>query len=282
MKSKLKLFLIKFFSSMVKHFGKIKFADLLFEQIINFSLNKISVVTYDNIDFTFAVPNSLSRWRVNSFATKEPETLEWINTIPNNSVLWDIGANIGLYSIYAAKKQNINVIAFEPSVFNLELLARNIYLNNLTNKVCIVPIPLSNQISVSEMKMTSTEWGGALSTFGESFGWDGKVLNEMFSYQLIGIDMESAISKLNLPKPSHIKMDVDGLEHFILIGGESVLNEIKSILIEVNDDFLEQAEQCQKLLTKAGLILSEKRHSDEIDESNFGFQNTYNQIWVRP
>ena len=40
----------------------------------------------------------------------------------SGGVFVDIGANIGLYSIYAAKCRNIKVFAFEPSVFNLEFL----------------------------------------------------------------------------------------------------------------------------------------------------------------
>jgi len=73
------------------------------------------------------------------FATKEPETLEWIDRIPEKSVLWDIGANVGLYSCYAAKARGCRVFAFEPSVFNLEILARNIFLNQLTDQITIVP-----------------------------------------------------------------------------------------------------------------------------------------------
>jgi hypothetical protein len=76
-------------------------------------------------------------------------------------------------------------------------------------------------------------------------------------------------------------MDVDGLEHFILKGGFSVLSQVKQVLIEVNDDFHEQSEQCHSLLTKAGLILKEKRHSDMISNATLEWQNTYNQIWVR-
>jgi FkbM family methyltransferase len=281
MKNKIKIIITNISSALINFLGKIKFIELLYEQVLNFSLNRTTKIEHNKATFTFAIPNALCRWRVKSFSTKEPETLEWIDSIPAGATLWDIGANIGLYSVYAAKKNQISVIAFEPSVFNLELLARNIFLNNLTNKVCIVPLPLSNQISTSELKMTSTEWGGALSTFGENFGWDGKIIKELFSYQLIGLDMDSAINKLGISKPDYIKMDVDGLEHFILMGGKNVLCSINSILIEVNDDFEEQAIKCKELLTNAGMILKEKRHSDEIDDSNSGFQNTYNQIWVR-
>ena len=56
-----------------------------------------------------------------------------------------IFANIGLYSCYAAKKNKCNVYAFEPSVFNIELLARNIYINNLSDKIRIISLPLTEK-----------------------------------------------------------------------------------------------------------------------------------------
>ena len=57
-------------------------------------------------------------WRVKTFSTKEPEIIKWIDGFDENCQFWDIGSNIGLYSCYAAKK--INVMSFEPSVFNLK------------------------------------------------------------------------------------------------------------------------------------------------------------------
>ena len=76
-------------------------------------------------------------------------------------------------------------------------------------------------------------------------------------------------------------MDVDGLEHFILKGGVNVLRNVKEVLIEVNEDFYDQAHECKQLLSEAGLVLKEKKHSEMIENSMSGFQNTFNQIWVR-
>ncbi len=75
------------------------------------------------------------------------------------AVFWDVGSNIGLYSCYAAKARGIRVFACEPSVFNLELLAKNIYLNELVEKVVIVPLPLSDSIKTSTLNMSTMEWG---------------------------------------------------------------------------------------------------------------------------
>jgi len=254
----------------------------LINEILQITMERVQEVSYGGVILKFPTPNSLCTWRAKTFATKEPETLEWIDTLPENSILWDVGANIGLYSVYAAKKKKCRVWAFEPSVFNLELLARSISANQLTDLICILPLALSNRLAPSNMRMTSTQWGGALSTFGQDFGWDGKSIQQVFSFQTLGLSMEDAVNRLAIPAPDFIKMDVDGLEHYILQGGPNILRSVKGILIEINDAFAEQAEQCKKLLEGAGLVLKEKRHSEIISSSTFGFQHSYNQIWARP
>ena len=74
-------------------------------------------------------------------------------------------------------------------------------------------------------------------------------------------------------------MDVDGIEHFILQGGPQTLDSVKCILVEINDDFVEQAEQTKNLLEAAGLHLLEKRQGNLF--KNSVYKNSFNQIWVR-
>lgn len=230
--------------------------------------------------FFFLTPNALCHFRAESFSTKEPETLEWIEGFEEDSVMWDIGANIGLYSIYAAKTRKCKVFAFEPSIFNLECLGRNIYANNVAVDVCIAPFALSETSRPNMLNMTTTEWGGALSTFGEEYGFDGKKLNQAFRYQTIGSSMDDAAYMHGIPRPDYIKIDVDGIEHLILRGGVRVLSEVKGVLIEVNDNFQEQASACTTILEHAGLKLKEKRHSEMIDKSPT-VCSVYNQVWSR-
>jgi FkbM family methyltransferase len=253
----------------------------LVDRGVTSTVESIKKIDYKGVTYSFGIPNRLCEYRADSFATKEPETLEWIDSIQKDSIVWDIGANIGLYSVYAAKTRNCAVFAFEPSVFNLELLSRNIFLNELTEKVVIVPIPLNDQVGYSNMRMTTTEWGGALSSFDHDLGFDGEKVRKVFEFKVVGVSMEDAKNHLGIPQPDYIKMDVDGIEHFILKGGADVLKHVKGLLIEVNDDFHEQASQCEALLRGAGLTLIEKRHGDVFEKDESLFRNCYNQIWAR-
>ncbi len=244
-----------------------------YQQIIDTAMNRERVVNYRTHRMVFAVPNSLNQYRIDTFATKEPETLEWLESIPEGSILWDVGANIGLYAIYAAKARNCRVFAFEPSVFNLELLARNIFLNDLQTRITIIPVALSDELGFNSFRMTTTAWGGALSTFGQSFDQHGAPLKDIFEYHTLGVSMIDAVRLMGISQPQFIKIDVDGIEHFILRGGNDVLNGVNSVLIEIDDNFPEQAEESSRHLKNAGLSLYRK--------CDLGVSSQFNQWWVR-
>lgn len=273
MRKQIKIFLKRLIAKGADAFSKVPIGRYIYEQLIDAAMNQEMVVSHNSRRMTFTVANALNRYRASTFATKEPDTLEWIDTIPKESVVWDVGANIGLYSIYAAMARDCRVYAFEPSVFNLELLARNIYLNALQNKITIVPIALSDKVGANLFKMSNTAWGGALSTFGQDFDQNGATLKNIFEYRTVGLSMADAVKLLGIPEPQFIKIDVDGIEHFILRGGGDVLCKVEGVLIEINDDFSQQSEESARHLKNAGLTLYKK--------CDLGVPNQYNQWWIR-
>jgi hypothetical protein len=137
-------------------------------------------------------------------------------------------------------------------------------------------MPLSDTIGFNKLNMSSVLWGGALSTFGETYGFDGEQLNTVFEFSVIGFTMNDSSKLLQIPMPEYIKIDVDGIEHLILKGGDEILKYAKSVLIEVDDNFEIQANQTSDLLKKCGLELIEKRHAEIYNQTT-----TFNQIWVR-
>ncbi len=189
---KVKKLVIKLIVSCTRLLNNTRFSSLIGEIIIKDVMQKVQTVEHNNIKMEFAVPNKLNHFRVNTFSSKEPETLEWIDSLPKESILWDIGANIGLYSVYAAKRKNCIVFAFEPSVFNLEFLARNISLNDLQENVTIVPIAMADKMGSNKLRLTTTVWGGALSAFGKKSGWDGSPIKDIFSFKTFGCSMDKA------------------------------------------------------------------------------------------
>ena len=249
----------------------------LFSEILEETYLKVK---HNDISLKFISKNYLTRWRVQTFSNKEPETLDWIDDFKNSDcVFWDIGANIGIYSCYAAKKKNCKVYAFEPSVFNLDLLAKNIWINNLAEKIIIFPLPLNDSTTENKLKMTTLNPGGSQSTFGKNYGYDGKSLEKIFEFSTLGTSIDEACSFFKIKKPNYIKIDVDGIEHLIIKGGLNTLKNVESVLVEVNDEFNEQNENIKKYMLNSGFVLSDKKHSKM--SAGTKYEKTFNQIWMK-
>lgn len=236
------------------------------------------------VNLVFHTPNELCLYRAESFSNKEPETLEWIEEFgKDGGVLFDIGANIGLYSIYHSMLNKAETIAFEPSFFNLKLLSKNININSCQDLITVVSNPLAIDNGVQEFKYGEAIEGGALSTFGVDFGYDGKKFDYEFTVKVIGMSLDSMMKAGYITKyPNLVKIDVDGIEHLILAGASDVLSNdsCRSILIEVNDNFEKQASSVSEILIDYGYTLFKKSHAEEFDTSKY-FSTTFNQIWVK-
>jgi FkbM family methyltransferase len=239
-------------------------------------------VVIGDSQLVFYCQNILIKERFRTFYDKEPEMLEWLDGILAGSCLWDVGANIGLYSIYAAKIKKCKVYAFEPSVFNLECLARNIVLNDVTDKVCIVPVSLTNNESEDFFSMSSLDYGGALSTFKENYTYNGLQIDPKFKYRTVGFSGDTFCRKFTGSAPQYIKIDVDGIEHLVLEGLHGILKkeDVKSIFVETNEDFTEQNMRIKHILEKHSFHLVQHRQSDMISK-NSKFSSTFNDIWNR-
>ncbi|MBB5144787.1 FkbM family methyltransferase [Desulfovibrio intestinalis] len=248
-------------------------------RVIGQQFKKIQLPGRKEESLLMHVNGSLTAFRCETFFSKEPETIEWVDSLEPGSVLWDIGANVGVFSLYAAKMRNCRVLAFEPSIFNLEVLGKNIFLNGLQDKIHIVPVALSCQDGVNTFQMGDIQYGGACSAFGVDFGFDGRAMQPQFAYSLLGLKGDTIAAIGVLPRPDYIKLDVDGIEHFILQGMTHVLSEknVKSAIIEGNENFKDQVEQINKIMQACGFVLREKRHSEMFEEGKFS--GTYNQVW---
>ena len=248
--------------------------------------------TFKNININnklikFYIPSNLVEWRVDTIFEKEPETLQWIKDFKNqkNEILfWDIGANIGLYSIYAAcLHENIKIISFEPSVLNTNILARNISENKLNEKIIINQIPLTNkENSFLEMKESFVEEGASLSTFGEKFNYEGKDFKSKINYKIFGTTINYFIENKILSIPNYIKIDVDGIEHLIIEKADKVLesNDLKSVLVEVNENFKEQEHSVKQIMEKYNFKLKEKKQSENVANIE-SLANTFNYIYTK-
>src|ERR1051325_5936164 len=80
---------------------------------------------------SFVLLGRTAAGRALTILTKQPATIQWIDSFLPNSVFWDVGANVGVYTLYAARRGAAQVVAFEPAAVNYFLLAAHCEANGL-------------------------------------------------------------------------------------------------------------------------------------------------------
>ena len=185
------------------HFSTLRDDETNIEELsVNIFKKRVKVNHSKSIDFF--CPNEMTSSRVNTIFSKEPETIEWIDSFENNSVFWDIGANIGLYSLYAALVHDSKVFAFEPAASNYFCLCKNIELNKLDKQIFPLCISFSDQTKIAPLNMVSTEYGSSQNEFDYEKNDLGENPDFMFQQSSIGFTIDDFIKIYNPSLPNHL------------------------------------------------------------------------------
>ena len=277
--------ILKLFDSFFKNFFNKSFL-IFFNEFLNNDLYIKKKINEKKM--IFFTPNSIIKWRVDTILSKEPETIEWIDSFKSDSkekiIFWDIGANIGLYSLYAASKhKNIQVFSFEPSSSNLRVLSRNISINNFYDKIIINQFPLSSEkFGYAYMNEPNFTEGWAMNSFGLPLDYRGDKFDVEQKYKMLGLSIDFILGNKFLEVPNYIKIDVDGIEDKILEGGINSLNHVnlKSVSIELNENYTSQYNNVFNSMKKIGLDYKQKKHANIYDDDQ-RFSNLYNYLFEK-
>jgi FkbM family methyltransferase len=230
----------------------------LSEQFVPIIISKTSVG-----DIRFYGMGRVTDYRARTLLTKEPETIEWIDSFNGSDILWDIGANIGIYSLYAAMR-GISVLAFEPFPANYYLLSKNIEINGMSEKIAAYCLALNDKTKLDSLYVRKTEPGSAGSNFGKAPCAGGQPLKVSFKQAMMGVSIDDFIKQFNPKFPNHIKIDVDGIEHDIIEGAKKTLldKRLKSVLVELNIRDDSCGRETIEVIESSGYILSKKIQLD--------------------
>ena len=184
------------------------------------------------------------------YETKEPETLEWIERFFRPwDVVYDIGANIGLYALFAAKhlRSQCKVYAFEPESLNYAKLNKNIYVNGLSGVIVPCCLAVSDRLCFDNFNIHPNVYqreklgegliaGSALHGFGTTLDYAGRPFKPIHQQGTVAVSLDYLWGSFGLEFPNHIKIDVDGLEEKIMEGADRTLEDLrlKSIFVEIS------------------------------------------------
>ena len=132
------------------------------------NLDPIRDVKLGNKIIKYCTPNLMTLGRVWNLFDAEPVTIEWILNFNENEILFDIGANVGTYGIFASVMKNAIVYAFEPESQNFSLLTKNIIYNDLSERMTAWPVAISDEQKFSLLNLWGFRAGNSHHFFDES------------------------------------------------------------------------------------------------------------------
>ena len=206
---------------------------------------------YSDKKIKFSIKNSSTYFRGTTLFTKEPITIEWIRSFKKKSIFFDIGANIGVYSLYAALCSEAKVYSFEPESNNFQNLMENIIINKQEEKILAFPIGISNETVLTKLHLSEFSNASSHHTVGDhALNHNSlKEFDAKYKQGIFSTTIDSLIEKWNIPFPNYIKVDVDGIEHKIIESSDTIFQNKKliSLLIEINENRKEDQSIINKL-----------------------------------
>ena len=174
--------------------------------------------------------------------TKQPATIQWIESFRPDSVFWDVGANVGVYALYAALRGDTRVVAFEPAAVNYFLLAANCEANDLDAVVDCLLVGLGDEKAIGHL---------AVSQFSPAKSFSFRTTPDQKHQRqqaALLLSMDQLVEEYGLACPNYIKIDVPGLTESIVAGGEHLLRQPE--LLELHIEMREHSGTGQRILEK--------------------------------
>jgi FkbM family methyltransferase len=165
---------------------------------------------------------------------KEPFTVAWLEReLRADDVLYDIGANVGAYTLIAAVVggDSVRVVAFEPGAETFGVLCENIVLNDVAAKVVPLPVVLGPETGLATFGYTDLRAGAAQHDSSASAD-EGRFV---YRQPVLQVSLDDLVRRFPLPKPTLVKIDVDGAEVGVLQGARELLlsRNLRSVLVEM-------------------------------------------------
>lgn len=211
---------------------------------------------------------SAVEWDLRRFpCRKEPETVAWLRrTLRPGDLIFDVGANVGAYSLIAAALEpHAKILAFEPVAATYASLCENIALNELSNRISPLAVALGDRQGLLSFGMGSHSRGAA--------GHGGLHATGADAVTVLGATVDGFLRAIAIGCPTHLKIDVDGSEHLVLAGAIESLRDprMRTVLVEV-DVATSRMDQVGPVLEAAGFIQTESHQHDASTTHNVIFE----------
>jgi FkbM family methyltransferase len=170
--------------------------------------------------------------------------------VHKDNVVWDVGANVGLFAFGAAHLSGPNglVVALEPDAWLVQLLRRSsLNLSPLSSPVYIIPAAAARSVDLRTFNLAARS---RATSFLDGYGstQSGGVAEK---YTVITLSLDWLSERY--PLPDILKIDVEGAELEVLKGATGLLDKKRpTLLCEVS---AETSDEVTALLSSKGYLL---------------------------
>ncbi len=270
----------KLLPAFTRHSSMNTFAAKLIPPNYLYAPGSMRTVEVDGINLKLDISDTVGH--SSYFAVDEPAQVVLYNFVKPGMKVIDIGANIGATTLNLAKKVGANgkVFSFEPSPYNYQLASQNISLNNFDN------IQLINQ-GLGNEKTTAFLYNVNKNNRGMQRLLKDNGENNSYEKTAVQIDtLDSSMKNFSISAPSFIKIDVEGYEYNVLVGGsETILRYKPGLFIELDEDNLREqgntAKELIELIIKFGYKIINAANGSTVNE-NTNFTNCHFDILCTP
>lgn len=203
------------------------------EILLKFSSNNEKIFKTNRFGFKIMLDLSKAvdkRLYLNSF--EFANLLFYQSILERNMIIFDVGANIGIYSLIASKKigENGKVFSFEPSAWAYERINKNLNLNSCRN-VEVFKVGVSNHSDIVSFYKCDDD------AFNSILNKQMRKCIEEIKIDVLTID--DFCNKKQIKKLNVLKIDVEGADYLVLKGADNVISNFHPIILCEYNKFLE-------------------------------------------
>ena len=157
-------------------------------------------------------------------AQQEP-LVQWLASFGPGDVFFDVGANIGGLSLMAARlhEGRVPIVAFEPAADSFAALVRNVQANDLGSIITPLHVALFDQTGIRPFYRSRLGAGSAFHAVGQALDDERRPFEPAAVEQVLAFRLDDLVREFGLPRPTRIKLDVDGFENKVMAGAVEVL-----------------------------------------------------------
>ena len=223
------------------------FFRLMKKSVVNILGNKM-LLDYSNVGFDLSGSSIIKQLALDKIREVEA-TKTTQNLLKKNDVVLEIGANIGYYALMEAKivGDKGKIYAIEPEPHNVEMLRKNVDINNYSDIIDVFPLAVSDKDSFVNLQVSKFSNRHILSTKSDTN-----------TIKIRSVTIDSFLIDKRTPKL--IRMDVEGAELAVIKGASKTLQNNLKIFMEIHPrelrEFGGDARELLHLLKKHSFKLS--------------------------